>query len=352
MIIPGTTHALPLATVRRERMLPTAGYVVVEEGVHVEATAVVAKAAAAGKHFIYDLPRRFGVKPEDVNQYIKVKPNTEVEKGKVLALKAGLFGSTIVTAPARGKVVTVEGGRLLFESVGPIFELRAGFGGQVVSVTPEFGVAIEATASLVQGVWGSGKEEFGLLKMISEDRGGLINVSLLDASCAGSILIGGLADDAVLKAAQKAKVKGLVVGGISSASIPAARAMSYPIVVTEGFGKRPMAEPLWTLLVSQNGREAFLDARPADRWTGHRPELIIPLPTPYTPPPQPSEGQKLGVGRKVRVLRIPYPGVVGVIRSIPDRPYIFLSGIQGMGAYIEADGATIFAPLENLEVLE
>ncbi|MBI5081201.1 MAG: hypothetical protein HZB17_07875 [Chloroflexi bacterium] len=352
MIIPGTTHALPLATLRRERMLPTAGYVIVDEGVRVEATTVIAKAIAPGKHFIYDLSRRFGVKPEEVDHYIKAKPNTEVEKGKVLALKAGMFGGNKVTAPARGKVVTVEGGRLLFESLGHVVEVRAGFGGQVISVTPELGITIEATASLVQGVWGSGKEEIGLLKMISDDRGGLIDVTLLDASCTDSILVGGLADDAVLRAAQKARVKGLVVGGIPSASIPVARSMSYPIVVTEGFGKRPMAEPLWTLLASQDGREVFLDARPADRWTGHRPEIIIPLPTPYTPPPQPAEGQKLSVGRKVRVLRVPYPGVVGVIRSIPDRPYTFLSGIQGMGAYLEADGATIFVPLENLEVLE
>jgi hypothetical protein len=352
MIIPGTTHALPLATLRRERMLPTAGYVTVDEGLRVESTTVVAKAAAAGKHFIYDLARRFGVKPEDVNRYVKAKPNTELKKGEVLALKAGMLGSHKVTAPARGKVVTVEGGRLLFESLGHVVEVLAGFGGQVISVTPELGITIETTASLVQGVWGSGKEEIGLLKMLSNDRGGLIDISSLDASCSGTILIGGLADDAVLRAAQKAQVKGLIVGGIPSASIPVARAMSYPVVVTEGFGKRPMAEPLWTLLASQNGREAFLDARPADRWTGHRPEIIIPLPTPYTPPPQPSEGQKLSVGRKVRVLRVPYPGVVGVIRAIPDRPHTFLSGIQGMGAYLEADGGTIFVPLENLEVLE
>ena len=352
MVIPGTTHVLPLATVRRERLLPIAGFVAVDEGVRVEAMTIIAKATTPGKHFIYDLPRRFGVKPEEVSQYLKVKPNTEVEKGKVLALKAGMLGSSKVTAPARGKVVTVEGGRLLFESTGHVFEMRAGFGGQVTSVIPEFGVTIEATASLVQGVWGSGKEEFGLLKLISEDRGALIEVSLLDASCSGSILIGGLADDTVLRAAHKAQVKGLIVGGMPSASIPTARVMPYPILIVEGFGKRPMAEPLWTLLASQNGREAFLDARLADRWTGHRPELIIPLPTPYTPPPQPAEGQTLDIGRKVRVLRAPYPGVVGVIRSIPERPYTFLSGLQGMGAYLEADGSTIFVPLENLEVLE
>jgi len=352
MIIPGTTHALPLATIRRERTLPIAGYVVVDEGVRVEATTIVAKATAPGKHFIYDLPRRFGVKPEEVSQYLKVKPNTEVEKGKVLALKTGMFGGNKVTAPARGKVVTVEGGRLLFESTGHVIEVRAGFGGQVTSVIPEFGVTLEATASLVQGVWGSGKEEFGLLKMISEDRGAVIDVALLDASCTGAILIGGLADDAVLRAAQKIQAKGVIVGGIPSASIPTARIVPYPVLVIEGFGQRPMAEPLWTLLASQNGREAFLDARAADRWTGHRPELILPLPTPYTPPPQPAEGQVLDIGRKVRVLRAPYTGTVGVIHSIPDRPHTFLSGIEGMGAYLEADGATIFVSLENLEVLE
>jgi hypothetical protein len=180
----------------------------------------------------------------------------------------------------------------------------------------------------------------------------LIAAKSLDTRCSGSIIVGGFVDEVAMKAAAKVKVKGMIVGAISSALIPLANTMPYPILLTEGFGNRPMAEPTWTLLVSQNGREALLDARPSDRWTGHRPELIIPLPTLYTPPPQPADGQTIDVGRKVRVLRAPYTGTVGVVHSLPERPQTFLSGVHTMGAYVQVESSMILVPLANLEVFE
>ena len=127
-MFPGTTHVLPLTTVRRDRLLISPGYVMVEEGVRVEASTIVAKTTTPGKHFIYDLVRRLGVKAEEANQFVKVKIGVEVEKGKLLATKPGLLGAISIKAPTRGKVIAVEGGRMLYESSGAIVELRAGFG--------------------------------------------------------------------------------------------------------------------------------------------------------------------------------------------------------------------------------
>jgi hypothetical protein len=325
----------------------------VEEGVRVEASTIVAKTTTPGKHFIYDLVRRLGVKAEEATQFVKVKIGADVEKGKILATKPGLLGSISIKAPTRGKVIAVEGGRMLYESAGANVELRAGFGGQVVGITLEYGVMIETTASLVQGVWGSGRADYGLIKMLSEDRGAIITTQQIDASCAGAILVGSaIENDAVLKAAAKAQAKGVILGGMSAALIPLSRTLPYPILLTEGFGNFPIADPTWTLLIGQNGREALLDGQPSDRWTGHRPELIVPLPTPYTPPPPPADAQQLTEGRRVRILRAPHTGSIGTIHSMPEHLQLFPSGIHTLTAYVDVAGEMILVPLDNLEVFE
>ena len=54
--------------------------------------------------------------------------------------------------------------------------------------------------------------------------------------------------------------------------------MRFPIMVTEGFGAIPMNSAAFKLLTTNNKREATVNAEHFDRYTGSRPEVIIPLP--------------------------------------------------------------------------
>jgi hypothetical protein len=124
--------------------------------------------------------------------------------------------------------------------------------------------------------------------------------------------------------------------------------------VAEGFSRRGFSAPAWTLLTSNAGREGWLNAVAYDRFTGRRPEVLVPLPGPSTPPPAPLEGQTLAVGKRVRVLRGSDTGQVGLVKALSDHPVLVASGLRVLVARVAFDGAAAEAevPVANVELLE
>lgn len=355
MYLPTSTHILPLVNIRCERLLPHAGYVITHEGARVDADDVVAKTEAGGRHYIFDLARRLQVSPAQADKYVRAKPGMALEQGDTLAVRRTLLGLSrlSVRSPAKGTVIEVGNGRLLYEAAGSVFELRAGLSGVVVDVIPEHGVTIEATGAVVQGVWGSGRQDFGLIKVVETDAHAPIPVEALDSSARGAIVVGHQADVALLRKAELNKVRGLILGSMPAALLSMMRMLSFPVLITEGFGRRPMSELAWGLLAGNNGREAFVDARPTDRWNGRRPEVIIPLPSASSAMPVPASGQPLKNGQRVRVLRAPFLGAVGKVKYMPPRAQYLPSGVLALVAQVEqGDHTTITAPLANLEILD
>jgi hypothetical protein len=355
MYIPTTTHVVPLATIRRERMLPQPGYVLVDEGERVEAQAVVAKAETYGKHYLYDLTRLLGVPADQVAKYLKAQPGVGLEKGEVLAMRSTLLGfsSATVRAPAKGTVIEIQNGEMLYAAAGPEIEIKAGFPGTVVAVNTDWGVRLETPGALIQAAWGNGRQEYGVLKMLVNDPTQPLAGELLDASCKGAIVVAGMTNERGLRQAEQRKVRGLILGSLSSGMVKAARSAPFPIVAVEGFGKRVMSQQAWSLFADHNTREASLDARPADRWEGRRPEIIIPLPHPGGTLGLPADGQGLAEGRRVRVNRQPYAGLVGTISTMPQRMAAVPSGVQAAVAHVDLEEqGTVVVPLANLELYE
>ena len=355
MYIPTTTHVAPLATIRRERLLPQPGYVLIDEGERVEATTVVARTETISKHFYYDLTQMLDVSVNDVTKYLRVQVDVAVSKGEMLAQRPTLLGlgSIPVRAPAKGAVVEIKDGRLLFAAAGPGIQVRAGFPGVVASVNPEWGVVIETPGALIQGVWGSGKQEFGSLKMLVNDAAQPLAVELLDASCKGAIVVAGMTDEAGLQACVKAKVRGLILGSLSANLFKTIRGLPFPVLIVEGFGKQVMPIQAWSLFADHNGRDVYLDARAPDRWEGRRPEIIIPLPHPGGAVPLPADGQPLSEGKRVRIARPPYASAVGVVTQLPARMEILPNGVQAQVAQVDLEAhGLIVAPVANLEIYE
>ncbi|MBI3242215.1 MAG: hypothetical protein HYZ49_07980 [Chloroflexi bacterium] len=354
MYIPTTTHVLPLVTISRDRMLPRPGELLVQEGDRVEATTLLARADTVARHYIYDLTQRLQVPAAEVENYVKVPPGEIVEKGAVLAVRPIMLGlsNLSVKAPVNGVMVDVVNGKLLFAAAGGGIELRAMFAGTVTNIVPEHGATIAVPGALVQGMWGSGRQSYGIMRAATTAPDQAINPSALDEGSKGMILVGGTADQKALRGAETVKVRGMVLGSVPASLISTLRALSYPVIITESFGGTTMSEAAWSLLSNHDGREAMIDGRPADRWTSHRPELIIPLPSPGSPP-APTEGGPLVVGRRVRVLRPPHQGAVGILQQLVERPQNLPSGLQAPGAYVELEGREAeLIPLANLEVFE
>src|SRR3990172_9153258 len=102
MIAP-VRHILPLTTIRRERVLPIPGKVVVRKGQKVGATDSVAEAKVNPEHLLLDVARGLKLPEEKADQAIHCKPGEKVAEGDVLAGPVGL-AKRVIPATKNKKV--------------------------------------------------------------------------------------------------------------------------------------------------------------------------------------------------------------------------------------------------------
>jgi len=345
------THILPITTIRRERLLPVPGKVVVRKGQKISATDVVAEARIAPEQMLLDIARGLGLLPREADQYIHCEADTPVAQGDVLAGPVGL-ARRVVRAPRNGRVVVAGDGQILLELESPPYELKAGIPGIVADLIDERGVVIESSGALIQGVWGNGKIDFGLMYVLARSPDEMLKSDRLDVSLRGAVLLGGVCEDPqVLKAAGELPVRGLILGSIDTALLPIAAKARYPIIVLDGAGRRGINATAYKLLATNERREAALNAEAWDRYTGRRPEVIIPLPA-SADAPAPRETAEFAPGQRVLVVRAPYTGFTGTLVALQPGYQILPNGLKAQVAEIDLEaGDHVVVPLANLEVL-
>ena len=352
MYYPSETQVTPLTTVRRERILPAPGNVLVRAGSPVEPTQVIARTNLPGDFRIVPVARLLGVPPSQVERYLRVTQDDKVQRGQVIARRGRLFART-VKSPITGFVTASGGGRVLIEAPSTPFELRAYMYGTVSAVIPDYGVVIETPGAVVQGVWGAGGENLGVIKRMVAGPNEQLETKTIDPSCRGAILIGGngLSEEA-LERARELQVRGIVVGGLPPELVSHVEQLPFPTIATEGIGAAPMSAPIFHLLTTNDGREASISGRVQSRRGIVRPEVIIPMPDGTVPPTQTQTGTPLRVGTRVRLVRAPYMGAAGTVVSLPIHARRIETGARVHGAEVDLGReAPVFVPLANLEVL-
>jgi hypothetical protein len=352
---PSLTRVMPLTTIRRERILPLPGEVLVHEGARVEPTSLVARAEVPGRYYILNVAQELGLSPlAAADKYIKVRQDQPVKAKQILAVRRTSLGLVprVIRAPQDGVVYAVGGGRVLLKSAGEPIEVRASLPGRVSNVLPKMGVLIETAGALIQGIWGSGGESFGVLKVLVDKPDRPLRAKSIDVSCHGAVLVGGSTlDRDALRQAFELQVRGIVIGSLNPTLIEMVREMPFPIIATEGLGQIPMAPPLFDLLRTNDGREAAIIGHTQARWGAIRPEVIIPLPTGSVSLPPPP-GKPLAVGNRVRVMRGPAIGGVGTVQYLPAYPLAVETGARVWGAVVALEGGEEqFVPFLNLELL-
>jgi hypothetical protein len=351
---PPETRVLPLTLIRRERLLPTSGKVMVKVGDRVPATHVVAQADVTGEVRIVNIARALRVPPGKAARFLKIKEGDDIKTGGVIAAR-GVLGGTRATSPVNGFVRRIDksAGRVLIQVVAKPFELTAYLPGTVTNVTASQGVTIETTGALIQATVGFGGESFGVLHMIASEPTDVLRAKAIDVAAHGAIIVGGAwIDESALQIAQQLQAKGIIAGSMEGRLLELARSLSFPIILTEGLGKTPMARPIFKLLQSQAGREAALSGITRTRWGITRPEIIIPLPADSKPSMPSSVGTLLSINLRVRVVRGPHQGEVGAVTALYDQPRKIESGARAYGAEVNLDGSgKMFVPLTNLEIL-
>ncbi len=344
-------HVLPLTTIVRERTLPVAGKVNAHVNQRVNPTDVVAEATFAREHVLLDVARTFGISPNAADKLIKVKEGDRLTQGALIAESGGIIPRSI-KAPRPGRVMIAGSGQVLMEVGDTRIELRAGLPGVVTQVISDRGVVIRTAGALIQGVWGNGRIDNGLMVNLLEKPDDVLTSARLDVSLRGSVILAGQVRDLdTLKVAAELPVRGLILSSISSSLITNAYQMRYPILVTEGFGALPMNSAAFKLLTTNNKREVTVNADHFDRYTGNRPEVIIPLPI-SNEPDEPNPYEAFAVGQTVRMRRPPNAGMIGTISNLRPGLSLLPSGLRAPAVDVKLENSeNVVVPLVNLEVV-
>jgi hypothetical protein len=344
------THYLPLTLIRRERLLPQPGKVLVRTGQNVAATDVIAEANLFPDFLLLDVARSLQLSASKTENYLQCHIGDQLAQGDVIAGPIGL-ANRIVRAPRDGKVVLANEGQVLMELTSKVSQLKAGIPGSIVELIDDRGAMIETTGALIQGVWGNGRIDAGLMSVLAKKPDMLLTIADLDVSLRGLIVLAGYCNDPdVLSMAEELPLRGLVFGSLAASLLPIAAKLTCPVLVIEGFGDRPLNPMVFKLLSTSERREVALNAETWDRYTGARPELVIPLPAPGSTT-RPQDTVVFELEKQVKVLRGPQAGELGLIVNLKGNA-VFPGGLRARAAEVRFEnGKTQFLPLANLEIV-
>lgn len=344
------TQIQPLAVIRRNRFLPVSGEIVVRPGQKVGGLEPVAQTEIPSRHYLVDVARALSIQnPLEAEKLLQRKLGDVLEKGDVLVSTGGAF-SRVIRTPGKGRVISIQGGRVLIEAENQLLTLQAGMDGVVTRVHPDRGVTVEMTGSLVQGVWGNGKVGRGPILVYESCLDGELSETIFGETSRGAILLAGWCSSVkTLELAAKAGISGLVLGAVSASLIPTAEKQPYPILSLGGFGRFGF-DPLSRKLLSTNsGREAVIHTKPWNRTSGERPELYISLPAEGFPL---QESVELTPGQTVRIHSGTHLGKTGIIKRLIPEQRSLPGGIRAAVLEVKfTEGEVALLPCANVDVI-
>jgi len=346
-------HILPLTVVQRSRELPLPGEVLVRAGQKVRASDVIGRAVTTPQHLVLNVAKALGVSDlREVRQYIEREVDENVEEGDILASRSGL-GKRVFRAPVAGTIKLIWRGNVLLRVKSDPYELRAGLPGMVTSLIPDMGAVIQSIGALVQGMWGNGKVDFGLMNVLAQSADHVLTTDQIDVSMRGSVVLAGHCEsESVLRYTAEQRLRGLILSSMPPELERIALELPFPVVLTEGFGERNMNTAAFQLLSTNDKRDIALNAEPFNRAKGTRPELLIPLPGTNNMEPPPEMETPLP-GQRVRLLRNPYLGYIGTIDTVIPGMTRLPSGLRVQVANIRLENNELLkVPLTNFEILK
>lgn len=360
------TRISPMTRIRIERTLPAPGEILVKTGERVEARQKIARVPARGKIQVVNVARMLGLDNHDLSRVMVKKQGDRVQAGEILATRQRVlpFLHKPCRSPNAGRLAAIGYGWVVIELEGDIggepaagsesqaIDLLALVTGQVTAIRDRRSVTIETIGAYIAGACSLGGEGLGVLQVSAEDRSAMLTADDIGMGSNNAILVAGAGvSPEALDRADEMKVKGIVVGGISSSLQDRVPAPSFPIVATEGYGKLPMSAMMFDILKQLEGRDAYISGQMGQTWDDTRPAIIVPLPerggqedselSSGDVPQGPAQ-----IGHQVRAVRHPHLSRVGKIVSIPAASQQLPSGLSLPGAHVAfADSAQ--ASFEN-----
>src|SRR5689334_21262729 len=181
--------------VRRRRLLPLPGALLVNMGDRVRSDQPVARAELPGKVYPINLGNQLSIAPDEIKDYLVKKEGERVQKDELLAenkplikwfkneIRSPVAGTVESVSPVTGQVLLREPPRLLY--------VLAYIDGTVVETIPRHGVLVEASRSLVLGMFGIGGEVWGELLVAVASPDEPLGPGHLKPDMKGKIVVGG-----------------------------------------------------------------------------------------------------------------------------------------------------------------
>lgn len=360
--------------VRKQRLLPLKGDVVVTVGQKVGPDDVLARTLLPGQVVPLNVANKLGVAENEVLELMLKKEGDAVKNGEVIAENKPFLGlkflkGSTCTATIDGTIESISKvtGQVLQRGAPTPVEVKAYISGTVVEVLPREGAIVACSAAYIQGIFGIGGETHGEIVVVVPDNKTVLSDDMISDRQAGKIVVGGsLVTAAALRKAMSCGVRGIVVGGFDDkdlrdflgkdigVAITGNEDIPTTLVVTEGFGQIDMARRTFDLLKRLEGKAASINGATQIRAGVIRPEIVVPLETSVASgagEAKPIEGLK--PGSPIRVIRHPYFGMLGKVVELP-APLQKL-GSESMARVLEVefdDGKRALVPRANVEMIE
>jgi len=357
--------------VRKERRLPIAGQVLVEQGARVRADDIVARAELPGDVATVNVVNLLGITPSTVQDYMLKQVGDAVSEGEQIAetrpwLK---WFKSVARSAVDGTIETVSAitGQVLIRLAPRPVELRAYLDGTVVEVHAGEGVVVETTGAFVQGIFGVGGETHGELAMAVDRPDATVAPSDLGDELAGKIVVAGsVVTSEVYERASAVGIAALVCGGFHDRDLR--RLLGYDLgvaitghediepilIITEGFGPIAIAQATFDLLAAHAGQRASANGATQIRAGVLRPEIIIPA-ADTAAAGVPRETRTLGLtpGSPVRIIREPGFGRIGQVKSLPTGVEPIETEAKVRVVEVEFPGGeSTIVPRANVEAIE
>lgn len=267
-----------------ERSLSEDGEVMVRQGDRVEPNSELASAMIAeGRPLLLNIAREFDMEPDTVARYLTKPIGSEFEADEPIARARSGLRSLTCTTPVHSTLSALDettGVATLVPQSRPQ-QLFSAVHGEVDSVIERRGVWMRVGGSRVQGILGMGRDTFGPLKIAGDRADREFTADMVDPDFRDSIVLGGMTlGTSALRRLIEVGARGVIVGSVSDSEIrrymttgetePSSMMLwrrrssefqpSHPltIFVTEGFGRRRMAQPVFQYLSGQENQIASL----------------------------------------------------------------------------------------------
>jgi hypothetical protein len=367
-----------------ERKLPQPGEVMVAPGQRVESDSIVARTLMPGRPELFNLTEFFEDEPTQVAKLLVKKVNEQARQGEAVAVRKGLFGKQF-KAPYDAIISAFDPatGYLSLTPAPTPFNLDAYIRGTVTATIPGYGVRIDVRASFIRGAFGFGGEKHGVLRVLTTDPNEPIDPAQIEARASHFILLGGSFVRAeALRKAVEMKVRGIICGSIREEELTKFleyrqretfyRVGSYgwrfpadingsesplTLIVTEGFGQRPMASSTFEMLLAHDGLGLSMNGTSRLRRGWQRPEIILPVSTPgeagHASTSLNPVDQLPRSGSIVRITNPSYLGAVGMVHTVPPSRRGARPGqLERIAEVVLPNGTRLMLPFADLEVLQ